>query len=219
MRSIVRNFINRLKVRNKPKYFCIGRNKTGTTSLKKAFKDLGYVVGNQHNAEILIKDFEKGEYDSLIKYCKTAQVFQDIPFSFSGIHEVLDKEFPNSKYILTIRDSADQWYNSLVKFHSKKFGDGKLPTYNDLINSNYVWKGWIWECNQLNYKSPKEDPYNEKILKEHYEKHNQMIIEYFKNRPNDLLIINLSDNNAYSKFIKFIKVKTDFDNFPWENKT
>ncbi|MGR9087962.1 MAG: hypothetical protein ACU841_12930, partial [Gammaproteobacteria bacterium] len=33
--------INKYRVRNKTKYFCIGRNKTGTTSLKKAFEDLG----------------------------------------------------------------------------------------------------------------------------------------------------------------------------------
>lgn len=35
------------------KVFVIGQNKTGTTSLEKAFKDLGFIVGDQRVAEIL----------------------------------------------------------------------------------------------------------------------------------------------------------------------
>lgn len=38
---------NQRKASDKAKYFCIGRNKTGTTSLKRAFEDLDYPVGNQ----------------------------------------------------------------------------------------------------------------------------------------------------------------------------
>jgi hypothetical protein len=44
---------NQRKASGKVKYFCIGRNKTGTTSLKRAFEDLGYPVGDQRKAEIL----------------------------------------------------------------------------------------------------------------------------------------------------------------------
>ena len=40
------------------KIFCIGQNKTGTTSLKKAFEELNFIVGNQRKAEIL--------YDNLL---------------------------------------------------------------------------------------------------------------------------------------------------------
>ena len=37
----------RIESYGKVKYFCIGRNKTGTTSLKAAFEMLSYPVGNQ----------------------------------------------------------------------------------------------------------------------------------------------------------------------------
>ena len=57
LRSLVRRklleFKNKNKAKGKQKIFCIGRNKTGTTSLKRAFEDLGYPVGDQRKAEIL----------------------------------------------------------------------------------------------------------------------------------------------------------------------
>ena len=40
-------------VQGKTKYYCIGRNKTGTTSIKRAFENLCFIVSNQHDAEFL----------------------------------------------------------------------------------------------------------------------------------------------------------------------
>lgn len=53
-RQIKNNFvrrINTLRVRNKNKILCIVKNITGTTWLKMAFKDLGYIFGQQKVAE------------------------------------------------------------------------------------------------------------------------------------------------------------------------
>lgn len=209
-----------VKKRNNPKIFCIGANKTGTTSLEKAFKELGFVVGNQREAELLVKDCFKKNYQPLLAYCKTAEVFQDVPFSFLNTYEILDQHFPNSKFILTIRDSPEQWYKSLTKFHAKRFGNGKIPTWELLKNVDYVYKGWSYE-NRINVYgvTEKDNPYDKTILTQHYEKRNQEIIDYFKDRPNDLLVINLSEPNTYQKFCQFINVKSDKTAFPWENKT
>ncbi len=49
-----------------------------------------------------------------------------------------------------------------------------------------------------------QDPYNKEIMMSHYNKHNRDVIEYFKNRPNDLIVINLSVEGSYQKFSKFI---------------
>jgi hypothetical protein len=216
----VTDAISSIRVKNQPKYFCVGRNKTGTTSLKQAFEDLGYIVGHQRTAEQLYdKHFFKDDFDPILKYCKTGQVFQDVPFSYFKTLPHLDKHFPDSKYILTIRDDADQWYQSITKFHSKLFGrNGQIPTYEDLQNATYVRKGLMTRTVEA-HGTTKADPYNKTIMCAHYEKHNSDVLEYFKDRQEDLLVINLSQEGAYKSFIDFLGVESPYSDFPWENKT
>ena len=131
---IVTEFSNQRNAAGKVKFFCIGRNKTGTTSLKRAFEDLGYPVGNQRKAEILAgKYYFEEKFQPIVDYCKTAQVFQDVPFSYPETYKHLDKAYPGSKFILTLRDSPEQWYRSITRFHAKMFGkEGRVPTVEDL---------------------------------------------------------------------------------------
>lgn len=206
-------------VKGKTKIFCIGRNKTGTTSLKKAFEDLNYIVGNQRKAEKLLPDYKENNFGTIVQYCSSARVFQDFPFSYPGTFRHLDKAYPGSKFILTLRDSPEQWYNSLIKFHAKKFGNGNIPTKSDLKNAGYVWKGWVWQCNRIMYDTPDEDPYNKEMMIETYKNYNQSVIEYFQNRPNDLIIINLAKRGSYQKLMHFLNIDSPFSDFPWENKT
>jgi len=107
--------LNLIKVYGKPKIFCIGLNKTGTTSLKKEMILQGFVVGNQRKAELLFDDWVQRDFRRIIRYCRTAQFFQDEPFSCPYTFIAMDQAFLGSKFILTIRDDAEQWYNSLIK--------------------------------------------------------------------------------------------------------
>ncbi|WOD06204.1 sulfotransferase [Marinomonas sp. GJ51-6] len=202
------------------KFFCIGRNKTGTTSLKKAFEDLGFSVGNQRKAEQLFDQyFFNKEYAPFIEYCKSAQVFQDVPFSYFDILETIDKAFPNSKYILSVRDSSEQWYNSLVGFHCKIMGiKNRLPTWDDICAMKYVSQDLFRKTIEYNGLS-KDDPYNKEIMCRNYEMHNENVKAYFKDRPEDLLVVNLSQKTAYKTFLGFLGVSSNQLDFPWENKT
>lgn len=208
------------QAKGKTKYFCVGRNKTGTTSLKKAFEDLGYPVGDQRIAEILAdKYYRKGIFNPIIEYCQSAQVFQDVPFSSSETFKHLDAAYPGSKFILSVRDNPEQWYQSITRFHAKKWGkDGRIPTADDLKNATYIYKGSPY--NLISYfGTSDDDPYNKEILIAHYNRHNQDVMDYFKDRPKDLLIINLAENCNYQRFVEFLGVKSPYDNFPWENRT
>jgi len=42
--------------KNSPKIFCVGFNKTGTTTLEATLKEFGYFMGDQVKGELLIKD-------------------------------------------------------------------------------------------------------------------------------------------------------------------
>lgn len=203
---------------NRPRYFCIGRNKTGTTSLAKAFSDLGFSVGNQRRAERLLPHYIRGNFKPILRHCRTARVFQDSPFSYPETYRHLDLAFPGSRFILTIRDSAQQWYDSLTAFHSKIFGHGRLPTADDLKQADYVCPGWYWRLHSHLYQTPVQDPYNRDVLTAHYERHNRDIMEYFSGR-NDLLVINLSEPGAYDSFCRFIGAEPRCREFPWENRT
>lgn len=213
-------FVNPVKVRGKTKIFGIGKNKTGTTSLYKAMKDLGFIVANQRKFELLIDDWAKRDFNRIIRACKSAQFFQDIPFSYPDTCEALDKAFPNSKFILTIRDTPEQWYNSLTKFHAKKWGkNNRIPTKEDLQNAGYIKKGWAWKINRYLYNTPEEDIYCREILIQDYKRYNEGVMNYFKDRPEDLLILNVGEKGAYHKLCNFLNVPALQEEFPWENMT
>jgi len=204
----------------RPKIFCIGRNKTGTTSLKKLLKDLDFKVAPQQEAEFMIKDWHQGDYSNIIKFVKKkGQAFQDIPFSLPNTFKVMDEEFPNSKFILTIRDSSEVWYESLTSFHAKVFGNGSLPTKEDLLNAKYRRKGFAWEVNRCLHNTPENDLYHKETLMIEYERHNQSIIDYFKNKPDKLLVINIKQKDAANKIAAFLGLESEKLEMPWENKT
>jgi len=127
------------------KVFCVGRNKTGTTTIARALNELGYRVAPQRYAELLSDDYYlKGEFDPIVEFCRYYNAFQDVPFSWPLTYRVLDEAFPNARFILTVRDSAEQWCQSLIRFQSKRFGtQGGLPTEADLLAAEYVRLGFV----------------------------------------------------------------------------
>ena len=220
IKPAIRDKYHEHKHKNKQKIFCIGLNKTGTTSLKKEMELQGFVVGNQRRAELLFDDWVKKDFSRIIKYCKTAQFFQDVPFSLPYTFIAIDQAFPGSKFILTIRDDAESWYNSLIRFHGKLFGNGKIPpTTEDLKSATYIYKGFPYHSRTHVLNAPENDLYNKEILIDFYETHNKAVTDYFRFRKNDFLEINLKEDNSYEKFCSFLNIVQTKDKFPWENKT
>lgn len=212
---------NRWCARDRRKIFVIGRNKTGTTSLRRAFEMLGFPTGDQRTAEWLYhRDYFGGRFDAILRYCHTAQVFQDVPFSCPGTFRYLDAAFPGSRFILTVRDSPEQWHQSLVRFHSRKFGrDGRIPTAEDLHQARYCRKGFAYNTVRL-HGTPDDDPYNPDVMMAHYRRHNRDVTEYFRERPKDLLVLNLAESGAYQRFLAFLGLPDDpAGDFPWENRS
>ncbi len=210
----------KIRFYKKQKIFCIGLNKTGTTSLKKAMEELNYKVGDQREAELLFDDWVKRDFKRLINYCKTAEFFQDAPLSFPYTYIAMDQAFRGSKFILTIRDNEEQWYNSLVTFHGKLWGNGNVPpTAEDLKKANYIYPGFPYHSRLHLNKVSETDPYNKNILIDYYNTHNNNVKDYFRFREKDLLILNIAEKEAFKKLITFLNVKTEINEFPWENKT
>ncbi len=219
-----RKILTRLKAfrhRKSQKIICIGKNKTGTTSISALLKQLGYVVAPQEPAELLVHDWYKRDFRKIIDYVKNyGEAFQDIPFSLEETYEHLDKAFPTAKFILTIRDSPEQWYQSLTKFHGLQFGKGgRLPTKDDLMNATYRYRGFAWEVNRMLHNTPEEEPYQKERLIEAYHRYNQNVIDYFEGKDDKLLVVNLASSDALTKILAFLNKTGELAQMPWENKT
>ncbi|WP_169336930.1 sulfotransferase [Eudoraea adriatica] len=166
---------------------------------------MGLAVGPQRPAELLAKECAKNDFKGIIKYVKyRGMAFLDVPFNLTNTFKILDKEFPDSKFILTIKDSPEDWYITNTSYHSKLFANGNLPTKSDLKKATYVYPGWMWEMNRLIYKTPEDDIYNKKILMQQYNDYNKSVIEYFKNKPGKLLVVNLAYKDALFRIRNFL---------------
>lgn len=172
------------------KIFCIGFHKTGTKSIAVALKTLGYRVTGPNG----VKDPDIAENVLAMAYglVEIFDAFQDNPWPI--IYKELDKKFSQSKFILTLRDS-ESWIKSQVR----RFGRRETPM-----------RKWIYGVG-----CPEG---NEEIYVRRYEEHNKEVLNYFKDRPNDLLILDLSQGDGWKKLCPFLDKETLTIPFPHTNK-
>lgn len=201
------------------KVFCVGFNKTGTTSLEQVIRDRGWKIGKQKAAELMLQDWSRRDFAPLLKYCRSARFFQDIPFSLPFTYQAVDVEFPGSKFILTVRDSGDQWFDSLHRFHRKMFGFGEQPSAEELADIKYHYKGWLLEYLTFVFGPVELGFYERERYIRVYEEHNRAVQEYFRYRPDDLLVLNVSEPDAYSRLMRFLGLPDEGGNFPWLNRS
>lgn len=169
----------------KTKVFGIGLSRTGTSSLTFALRILGYnAIHFPKDPVVMAKD-----HDALTD----TTVARD--------YKKLDKLFPDSKFILTIRD-VDSWLNS-VEAHFKR-------------NPVETREKWVLDLRETVYNTTE---FNPKLMKNAYEKHIKDVKEYFKNRPNDLLIMSICDGEGWEILCPFLSETIPVEAFPKVNIT
>lgn len=187
----------------KNKIFIIGSNKTGTTSLTKALEVLKFNVCPEYcyspNSNIL-KNFQLGNYEKLFYLVNQYDVFEDRPWNHTDFYKLLDNKYPNSKFILTIRDT-DKWVNSVKKWGNKI---GLInPTFYTIVSQT---------CYGVDdYLS------DETIFRTKYDERNSEIINYFKDKDN-LLVINVENNDGWELLCGFLDKPVPNKPFPFLNK-
>jgi len=179
------------------KIFEIGLPKTGTTSLKSAFQMLG--ITQLGWAPTLYKLFKRKGTKALLNDINRKQAFSDGPWHDCD-YKILDQNFPNSKFIILERDN-DDWIRSKEKHESP------LHNNND-INGDWLYKEWITD--RENYIK-KELSFKENKYKE--------IKEYFKDRPNDLLVMDICKGEGWEKLCPFLGKPIPNKPFPFSNKS
>lgn len=206
--------------RQQEKVFCIGLNKTGTTSLSAALHDLGFRLGSQRRGELLLDDWARRDFCRIFYLCYSADAFKDIPFSLPFTFEAIDQHFPNAKFIMSLRDDGEQWYESITRFHSKLWADGKrIPTAEDLKTATYIKRGRPWHSNRLIYNTPETEPYRKDDLLQFYANHRDAVRSYFKHRSGKMLEINVARSDDYARMCEFLVRQPLSKGFPWCMKT
>lgn len=113
----------------------------------------------------------------------------------------LDVHFPGSKFILTQRRDED-WLKSIKK-HMQRLETPKNGT----------------KAYDLRVKSLGSASYNRKKHLKAYKNHERDVKEYFKNRPEDLLVINFIDKSqGWTEICKFLNLRVPKTEFPLANK-
>lgn len=200
------------------KVFCIGRNKTGTTSVERALNELGYRLGDQRAGELLLDDWAQRDFRRIVALARTADAFQDIPFSLPYTYQALDAAFPDSKFILTVRSSPQAWYESVVRFHGAIVGKGVPPSAEDLKGFGYVHPGWLWKNQQLVYSVNESTLYDREHYMRHYVMHNLSAVDYFRWRPGQLMVLDLAGPEPMQHLCKFLDIAFTGQTMPHLNR-
>lgn len=198
------------------KVFCIGINKTGTTSLEAALATLGYRMGSQQEGEQLLPHWLKRDFAPIVEFARTAEAFQDIPFSLPYTYLHLDAHFPEAKFILSIRDSAEQWYESVVHFTRSLFLSGLLPTAEEMKRFTYCYPGFFHDAQCKVVPGIGADPFDRDANMAFYEAHNYQVASYFR-YSGRLLVINLAATGSYRAMCDFLGRAPAAGGFPHLN--
>jgi len=169
------------------KVFGIGFHKTGTSSLASALRLLGYTVAGR----FVVDDQTIGDtviVDRAIQIANAVDAVQDNPWPL--VYRGLDSAFPGSKFILTIRDTDEWWVSALGHFGGK----------------STAMRTWIYGVG---------DPEgHEDLYKRRYEAHNDEVLEYFSDRPDDLLVFAITDGEGWDRLCPFVGETIPDEPFP-----
>lgn len=178
------------------KIFGIGLSKTGTTSLSRALEMSGYKTRDY----LGITRYSAGDLSSInLDEINSNDAFTDTPIP--SFYKVLDVEYPNSKFILTIRN-MDAWLKSCKKQFTQKHAD-KQNTASNLLFMD------LYGCTV----------FDEQKFRDGYENFVNGVLHYFKERPQDLLVLDITAEGSWEKLSPFLGKPVPDIPFPKSNVT
>jgi hypothetical protein len=173
------------------KVFGVGWAKTGTTTLGECFKSFGF---RHYGYQLSLLKMP----EMAVLIAKRHDSFEDWPWTI--FYKEMDEAFPGSKFILTTRDSA-RWIKSYRNATSRQ----QHPTREML------------EARQKIYGVP-FDRITDSQLVSRYERHNDEVLRYFAERPNDLLVVNWEAGDGWERLCAFLGQPVPDKPFPHANK-
>ncbi|MGY6555678.1 MAG: sulfotransferase family protein [Wenzhouxiangella sp.] len=173
-----------------PRVFCVGWHKTGTSTLGLALIELGYsVLGCRLD---MVHPLRAGDIDAVLDLGGQFDALQDVPWA--ALFRELDERYPGSRFILTERDD-EAW----LKSARRHFKDTEIPLHE-----------WLYGQGRLIG--------SETIYLDRYRQHNHDVRQYFRSRPDDLLVMNLEAGHGWLELCRFLGHGVPERSFPHANK-
>lgn len=171
------------------KIFGIGFHKTGTKSLASALTYLGYRVTGPNGVANpnIASEAQQIAFELVEQY----DAFQDNPWPI--LFRELYQRYPEARFILTVRP-ADAWLRSVVEH----FGTKSTPM-----------REWIYGVG-----SPHG---NEEIYVARYQRHNREVMDFFSDKANCLLVLDITAGEGWEKLCPFVGNDIPETSFPRVN--
>jgi Sulfotransferase domain len=174
----------------------IGLPKTGTTSLGYCLRRFGF-KHRTYDMDLAVK-VKREQIDEVLDEAEKYESFEDWPW-FS-IYRELDKRFPGSKFILTLRKDTATYVRSLQGHHERE----------GIRNTDFVKPHW-WD--EVHGMEPADWDYNYSARR--YEKHNREVLEYFAGRiDKDLLVVCWETGDEWKVLSRFLDKPVPDEPFP-----
>jgi hypothetical protein len=174
------------------KIFGTGMQRTGTTSLAKALQHLG--IATRDHPKDLFHDIDHPlihEFDA----------FTDNPIPL--LYRELDARHPGSKFIHTVRDE-ERWLASVEWLHTvgaEKFHWERVPEIEEMHRALYG-----------------TTTFDGLVFLETYRRHDREVRAYFAERPDDLLVLDVTAGEGFEKICPFLGLDPPKDPFPHWNR-
>lgn len=179
---------------NRPnKIFVLGLPRTGTTSFCVKCLELGLTVAHTAYTE---ETFNQ------------AQVIADTPIFNDFV--ALDAHYPDSKFVLLERQ-VSLWLPSIKQLLNRMFKNLTREDggFNPIIKRCYLQTFSPFSLEAIN---------DDQFLENCYQRHREKVLTYFRQRENDLLIIDVADKHAPEKLAQFLNFDPPLTAFPVINK-
>jgi sulfotransferase family protein/glycosyl transferase family 7 (putative galactosyltransferase) len=153
--------------------FGIGLHKTATTSLDAALRILGYESAHWPSGAWARQVWDQMRGHGTSPTLERSYAASDLPISI--LYRELDKAYPGSKFILTVRDEVD-WLRSVRDHFSEK--------------NRFKWEWGVYPfSNRIHRAVYGRTDFDLDGFLERYRRHNAEVQEYFRDRPNDLFVM------------------------------
>jgi fructose-1,6-bisphosphatase/inositol monophosphatase family enzyme len=178
------------------KIFGIGLSKTGTSSLAQALQRLGFRTRDCMGAErYLPGDLASIDMETVLAH----DALTDTPIP--SFYRELDARFPGAKFVLTVRD-RDGWLKSCRKQFNERSAAAQSEAHRRLFEDLYG-----------------TNIFDEQSFAAGYERFVAGVREYFRQRPGDLLELNVSAGEGWEKLCPFLDRPVPDAPFPKANVT
>jgi Sulfotransferase domain/N-terminal domain of galactosyltransferase len=210
--TVFRNFDFEHPIELKPlptRIFGIGMHKTGTTSLNKALKILGYDSAHWKTARWAKRIWEEMTAGGRSRTLEGSYALSDLPIPL--LYKELDAAYPGSKFLFTYRDLS-KWLESV-----RRHWDPDINPFRRQWNHD----PFTHKVHRLTYG---ERGFVPEVMTRRYLDHSSQVYDYFRGRDfdwggKDFLLMHMDQDAGWYKLCAFLDLPIPDVPYPVEFRT